>query len=371
MILIAALLLVAAEVLCPEGCTCSLQTHMKCTNVLLYIVLENMTENAQHIIITSSNISSLNTTPLKKFNILTNITMNYSSIKSVGPSVFGFRNNLTYLDLSNNTESVHHGTLTRLNSLRTLLLKSNQISSIHPQRFLHNTMLMFLNISHNCIESTHSKSFDKNVHLCWVNLEGNPLLLPSDWVLLYKTSLNTLEISLNDTKLIMVSLSDIPSLKTLADDTVGEVRVKRTASNLEVMMNMENMSSYNNDIFLSTSERITLNKNLLNKMSGMWNIRNTSLFYKRDRKVVTGNKDTDVSLFAYCVRWSIWIWFSDHMTKYIRSTTSWNPCQILPSNSISNSAPPTTLQSKIWGLTLSASDMPEVTTETSTTSDVA
>jgi NADP-dependent 3-hydroxy acid dehydrogenase YdfG len=58
MILIAALLLVAAEVLCPDGCTCSLQTHMKCTNVLLDIVLENMTKNEQHIIITSSNISS-------------------------------------------------------------------------------------------------------------------------------------------------------------------------------------------------------------------------------------------------------------------------------------------------------------------------
>jgi len=77
--------------------------------------------------------------------------------------------------------------------------------------------------------------------------------------------------------------------------------MKRTASNLEVMMDMENMSSYNSGSFLSTSERITLNKNLLNKMSRMWNTKNTSLFYKRHRKVVTRSKDTDVPLFAYSV----------------------------------------------------------------------
>jgi Leucine-rich repeat (LRR) protein len=371
-ILIAALLLVAAEALCPEGCTCNPQTHIKCTKVLLDNVLENMDENAQHIIITFSNISSLNTTPLKKFNKLTNITVNYNSIESVGPSAFSFTNNLTYLDLSNNgIESLHHGALTRLDYLRTLILKSNNISSIHSQLFLHNTMLIFLDLSHNFIQNIYTETFDKNVHLCWVNLEGNSLLLPSDWDLLFKVSLNTLEVSLNDTKLIMVSLSNIPSLKTLTDETLKDVRVKRTASNFEVRMSMENVSSYDNDSFLSTSERIILNNNVLNKMSRMWNTKNTSLFYNRDQKVVTGNEDKDVPLFAYCVRWSVWIWFSDHMTKYIQSTTSWRPCQILRLNSVSNSAPPTTLQSRIWGLTLSASDIPEVTTETSTTSDVA
>ena len=371
-ILTAALLLVAAEALCPEGCTCNPQTHIKCTKVLLDKVLENMNENAQHITITFSNISSLNTTPLKKFNKLTNITVNYNSIESVGPYAFSFTNNLTYLDLSSNgIESLHQGALTRLDSLRTLILKNNNISSIHQQLFLHNTMLIFLDLSHNFIQNIHTKIFDKNVHLCWVNLEGNPLLLPSDWDLLFKVSLNTLEVSLNDTKLIMVSLSNIPSLKTLTDDTLEEVRVKRTASTSEVRMSMENISSYDNDSFLSTSERISLNNNVLNKMNRMWNTKNTSLFYNRDRKVVTGNVVTDVPLFAYCVRWSVWIWFSDHMTKYIQSTTSWRPCQILPLNSVSNSAPPTTLQSRIWGLTLSASDMPEVTTETSTTADVA
>jgi len=370
-ILIAALLLVAAEALCPEGCTCNPQTHIKCTKVLLDNVLENMNENAQHIFITLSNVSSLNKTPLKKFNRLTNITANYNSIKSVGPSAFNFTNNLTYLDLSsNNIESLHRGALTWLNSLRTLILKSNNISSIHPQLFLHNTMLIFLDLSHNFIQSIYTKTFDKNVHLCWVNLEGNPLLLPSDWDLLFKVSLNTLEVSLNDTKLIMVSLSNIPILKTLTDDTLEGVRVKRTASNFEVGMNMENISSYDNDSFLSTSDRIKLNNNMLNKMSRMWNTKNTALFYNRNWKVVTGNKNTDVPLFAYCVRWSVWIWFSGHMTKYIQST-SWRPCQILRLNSVLNSAPPTTLQSKIWGITLSASEMPEVTTESSTTSDVA
>jgi len=74
-ILIAALLLVATRALCPEGCTCNPQTHTKCINVLLDNVLESMNENAQHIIITFSNISSLNTTLLKKFNKLTNITI--------------------------------------------------------------------------------------------------------------------------------------------------------------------------------------------------------------------------------------------------------------------------------------------------------
>jgi len=131
-------------------------------------------------------------------------------------------------------------------------------------------MLIFLDIRHNCIENIHSKTFDKNVHLSWVNLEGNPLLLSSDWVLLFKVSLNILEIYLNDTKLIMISLSNIPSLKILTDDTVEGVRVKRTASNPEVTMDMENMSSHNNDSFLSVSERITFNKNLLIKMSRMW-----------------------------------------------------------------------------------------------------
>ena len=63
-------------------------------------------------------------------------------------------------------------------------------------------------------------------------------------------------------------------------------------------MNMENMSSYGNYSSLSTSERMTLNKNLLNKMSRMWNTKNTSLFYNRGRKVVTGNEDKDVPLFA-------------------------------------------------------------------------
>jgi Leucine-rich repeat (LRR) protein len=369
-ILIAALLLVAAEALCPEGCTCNPQTHIKCTNVLLDNVLENMNENAQHIIITFSNISSLNTTPLKKFNRLTNITVHYNSMKSVGPSTFSFTNNLTYLDLSSNhIESLHQGALTWLNSLRTLIIKSNNISSIHPQLFLHNTMLIFLDLSHNFIQSIYTKTFDKNVHLSWVNLEGNPLLLPSDWDLLFKVSLNTLEVSVNDDKLIMVSLSNIPSLKTLTDDTLEDVRVKRTASNLEVRLNMENISSYDNDSFLSTSERITLNNNMLNKMSRMWNTKDTALFFNRDRKVVTGNKDMDVPIFAYCVRWSVWIWFSGHMTEYIQSTTSWRPCQILRFNSVSNSASPTTLRSKIRGLTLSASDMPEVTTETGTTSD--
>ena len=151
-----------------------------------------------------------------KFTKLSNITANYNSIKNVGPSVFNFTNNLTYLDLSNNNiESLHHGALTRLNSLRTLILKRNQILSIHPQLFLRNTMLIFLDLSPNCIENMHSNTFDKNVHLCWVNLEGNPLLLPSNWILLFKVSLNTLEISLNDTKWIVVSLSNIPSLKTL------------------------------------------------------------------------------------------------------------------------------------------------------------
>jgi hypothetical protein len=371
-ILIAALLLVAAEALCPEGCTCNPQTHIKCTNVLLDNVLENMNENAQHIIITFSNISSLNKTPLKKFNKLTNITVNYNSIKIVGHSAFSFTNNLTYLDLSsNNIESLHQRALTWLNSLRTLILKSNNISSIHPQLFLHNTMLIFLDLSHNFIQSIYTKTFNNNVHLCWVNLEGNPLLLPSDWDLLFKVSLNTLEVSLNDTKLIMVSLSNIPSLKTLTDDTLEDVRVKRTASNSEVTMNMENISSYDNDSFLSTSERITLNNNMLSKMSRMRNTKDTAMLYNRDRKVVTGNKDTDVPLFAYCVRWSVWIWFSGHMTKYIQSTTSWRPCQILRLNSVSNSASQTTLQSKIWGLTLSASDMSEVTKKTSTTSDIA
>jgi Leucine-rich repeat (LRR) protein len=371
-ILIAALLLVAAEALCPEGCTCNPQTHIKCTKVLLDNVLENMNENAQHIIITFSNISSLNTTPLKKFNKLTNVTVKYNSITSVGPSAFNFTNNLTYLDLSsNNIVSVHHGALTRLNSLRTLILSGNNISSIHPQLFLHNTMLIFLDLSHNFIQSIHTETFDKNVHLCWVNLEGNPLLLPSDWELLFKVSLNTLEVSLNDTKWIMVSLSNIPSLKTLTNDTLEGVRVKSTASNVEVRMNMENITSYDKDSFLSTRERITLNNNMVNKMSRMWNTKNTSLFYNRDQKVVIGNKDTYVPLFTYCVRWSVWIWFSVHMTKYIQSTTSWEPCQMLRLNSVSNSTPPTTLQSKIWGLTLSASDMPKVTTDTSTTSDVA
>jgi Leucine-rich repeat (LRR) protein len=371
-ILTAALLLVAAEALCREGCTCNPHTHIKCTKVLLDNVLENINENAQHIIITFSNISSLNTTPLKKFNKLTNITMNYNSIESVGPCAFSFTNNLTYLDLSSNDiESVHHGALTRLNSLRTLILKSNNVSSIHPQLFLNNTMLIFLDLSHNFIQSIHTKTFDKNVHLCWVNLEGNPLLLPSDWDLLFKVSLNTLEVSLNDTKWIMVSLSNIPSLKTLTDNTLEDVRVKRAASNFEVRMNMANISSYDKDSFLSTSERITLKNNLLNKMSRMWNTKNTSLFYDRDREVVMGNEVTGVPLFAYCVRWSVWIWLSDHMTKYIQSTTIWKSCQILRLNSISNSAPPTNLQSKIWGLTLSASHMPEATTEASTTSDVA
>jgi len=369
-ILIAAFLLVAVEALCPEGCTCNPQTHIKCTKVLLDNVLENMNENAQHIFITLSNVSSLNKTPLKKFNRLTNITANYNSIKSVGPSAFNFTNNLTYLDLSsNNIESLHRGALTWLNSLRTLILKSNNISSIHPQLFLHNTMLIFLDLSHNCIQSIHTKTFDRNVHLFWVNLEGNPLLLPTDWDLLFEVSLNTLEVSLNDTKWIMVSLSNIPSLKTLKDDTLEDVRVKRAASNVEVRMNMSNISSYEKDSFLSTSERIILNNNLLNKMSRMWNTENTSLFYDRDRKVVMGKEVKGVPLFAYCVRWSVWIWFSDHMAKYIQSTTTWKSCQNLRLNSVSNSAPPTTLQSKIWGLTLSASDMPEVTTETSTTSE--
>lgn len=279
-ILIAALLLVAAEAVCPEGCTCNPQTHIKCTKVLLDYVLENMNENAQHIIITFGHISSLNTTTLKKFNRLTNITVNYNCIKIVGRSVFSFTNNLTYLDLSSNDiESMHPGALTRLNSLRTLILKSNQISSIHPQLFLNNTMLIFLDLSHNHIESIHTNTFDKNWHLCWVNLEGNPLLLPSDWDLLFKVSLNTLEVSLNDTKLIMLSLSNIPSLKTLTDDTLEEVRVKRTASNFEVKMNMEYISSYENASFMSTSERNTLNNNLLNKVSRMWKTKKTSLFY--------------------------------------------------------------------------------------------
>jgi hypothetical protein len=364
---IAALLLVAAEARCPEGCTCGPQTHIKCTKVLLDNVLENMNENAQHLIITSSNISSLNTTLLKKLNRLTNITMIHNSIKIVGLSAFSFTNNLTYLDLSsNNIESLHDGALTRLNFLRTLVLKSNNISSVHPQLFINNTMLIFLDLSHNFIQSIHTKTFDKNEHLCWVNLEGNTLLLPSDWNLLFKVSLNTLEVSLNDTKLIMVSLSNIPSLKIIMDG----VRVKRTAPNSEVGMNMEYISSYDNDSLLSASEKITLNSNMLNKMRRMWNTKNTSLFYNEDRKVVTGNKNTDVPLFAYCVCWSVWIWFSDHMTKYIQSTRSCKPCQILLLNSVSNSAPPTTLQSEILGLTLSASDIPEVTTETSTTSHV-
>jgi hypothetical protein len=232
-------------------------------------------------------------------------------------------------------------------------------------------MLIFLDLSHNFIQNISTKTFDNNVHLCWVNLEGNPLLLPSDWDSLFKVSLNTLEVSLNDTKLIMVSLSNIPSLKTLTDDTLKDVRVKRAPSNFEVRMNMANISSYDKDSFLSTSERITLNNTLLNKMSRMWNTKTTSLFYDRDRKVVMGNEVTGAPLFAYCVRWSVWIWLSDHMTKYIQSTTIWKSCQISRLNSVSNSAPPTTLQSKIWGLTLSASDMPEVTTEASTTSDVA
>jgi len=371
-ILIAAFLLVAVEALCPEGCTCNPQTHIKCTKVLLDSVLDNMNENAQHIIITFSNVSSLNTTTLKKFNKLTNITMNYNSIESVGPSAFSFTNNLTYLDLStNNIESVHQGALTRLNSLRTLILKSNKLSFIHSQLFLRNTMLIFLDLSHNCIQSIHTKIFDKNLHLFWVNLEGNPLILPSDWDSLFKVSLNTLEVSLNDTKWIMVSLSNIPSLKTLKDDTLEDVRVKRAASDFEVWMNMANISSYEKDSFLSTSEKITLSNNLLNKMSRMWNTKNTSLFYDRDRKVVMGNEVKGVPLFAYCVRSSVWIWLSDHVAKYIQSTTIWESCQNLRLNSVSNSAPPTTLQSRIWGLTLSASDMPEVTTETSTTSDVA
>jgi Leucine-rich repeat (LRR) protein len=370
-ILIAALL-VAAEALCPEGCSCNPQTHIKCTNVLLDRVLENMNENAQHIIISFSNISSLSTTPLKKFKKLTNITLNYSSIKSVGPSVFSFTNNLTYLDMSsNNIESLHGGALTRLNSLRTLILRHNKISSIHPQLFFHNTKLIFLDLSHNFIESIHTKIFDENVHLCWVNLEGNPLLLPSDWDLLFKASLNTLEVSLNDTNWIMVSLSNIPSLKTLTDDTLEGVTVTRTASNLEVRMNMENISSYENVSFLSTSERITLHNNLLNKMSRMWNSKSASLFYNRDGKVVTGNMFTGDPLFAYCVRLSVWFWFSGRMTKYVQSTASWKSCQILYFNTVSNSAQPTTLQSKTQTLTLSTTDMPATSTATSTTADVA
>lgn len=371
-ILIATFLrLVAAEALCPEGCSCNTETRINCTNVLLDRVLENMNDNAQHIIISFSNISSLNTKPMKKLNKLTNITMNYNSIKRIGPSVFNFTNNVIYLDLSsNNIESLHNAALTPLDDLRILMLNSNKISSINPQIFRHNIKLIFLDLSYNFIESINTNTFDKNVHLCWVNLEGNPLIVPSDWNLLFKDSLNTLEVSVNDTNWIMVSLSNIPSLKLLTDDTHEKVRVKRTASNSEVRMNMENFSSYENDTFLSNGERIALNNNLLNKMSKMWNTRYRSLLYNRDRQVVTGNEFTGNPLFVYCVHWSVWFWFSDHMT-YTESTIRWKPCHILSLNSTSKPPPSTTLESKIWGPPLPTSDMTAVPTATSTTTDVA
>lgn len=372
-ILIATVLrLVAAEALCPERCSCNPQTHIKCTNVSLDRVLENITGDAQHMIISFSDISSLNTTPMKKLNKLTNVTMNYKSVKLVGPSVFNFTNNLTYLDLSSNDiESLHHEALTRLNELRILILKNNKISFINPQLFLHNTKLIFLDLSHNVIESIHASTFDKNIHLCWVNLEGNPLILPSDWYLLFKVSLNTLEVSVNDSEWIIVSLANIPSLKVLTDGAHEEARVKRTASNSGVKINMKNFSSYENDSFLSKSERITLNDNLLNKMGKMWNTKYGSLSYNRDRQVVRGSRVMDNPLFIYCVHWSVWFWLSDRMTTYTQSTRSWKLCEILHSNSISNPPPSTMLQSKIWELTSPTSDTTEVPTVTSTLAYVA
>jgi Leucine-rich repeat (LRR) protein len=248
--------LVAAVASCPVGFSCTTETEINCTRAELKTVPDNLSENARNIIISLNNISFVNSTQFKKLKNLKSLIMSYNAIENIDPSVFHFTNKLTVLDLSyNKIECIKRSALTWLTDLRTLSVKPNRISSVDARLFRNNTNLTILDLSDNFIQTINTRIFESNCHLFCVNLEGNPLIFPSDWNLLLKLSLNTLEVARIDTNYVMVSLLSIQRLKELmhngGDNCVEVLR----------------FVSYENVTFLNEKERTALRNILLNKLN--------------------------------------------------------------------------------------------------------
>jgi hypothetical protein len=314
-----------------------LKKEISCTRVLLDRVLEHLNENIENMTISFSNISSLNLPQFNTLKILKTLTMSNNVIKEIDSLMLSSMQKLIYLDFSNNIiESIHQTAFAWQRDLRNLNLKGNRISYIHQQLFYHNTKLIFLDLSDNFIQSIDTSTFDNNDCLCWVNLERNPLILPSNWNLFLRPSLNTLEIEYINTDYVMISLLYIPELSELMHKTSRTINANTLTSYHKAKKNIRNC------LFLE--EKSTLNGILLNKLNKKWDSKGGTLLHNTSVGMVTffGNP-----LFCYCSDFSVWIWCSEQMIRNSTFPKLWRSCKSVHTASVSNSSPTTMFQMKI------------------------